>query len=259
MNNTFNHGRFARLYRKHTVEHIKSYLLSIAVLAGILTICLGFLWNEGHQKLNIPNQANVFVFLYLACGTIFTSLAFYNLSEKKKAIPALTLPVSHFENYLVSWIYTFIIYQLVYIGLFFGIDGALFAIGAPYEIMHNEMINIFSLDQKFYIVFIGYIVLHAFAFWGAIYFKNLHFIKTAFTLFAFVILYLLVNELLARILIIPGAHFTLPFAGVSFKEHGQTYYLFVVKGFTFWMAAIVVTTAVLLWATAYFKLKEKEV
>jgi hypothetical protein len=41
MSNTFNLTRFIRLFKKHTLEHAKTYLLSTGVLAGVTAIGLG--------------------------------------------------------------------------------------------------------------------------------------------------------------------------------------------------------------------------
>jgi hypothetical protein len=260
MNNTFEMSRFARLYKKHTVEHLKNYLLSAAVLAGLLFVWLGFMSYTHSGKLSIRDQSVTFVFFFLLCGTIFTSLTFNYLGDKKKAIPVLTLPVSNFEKYLLSWIYTFIVYQLVFIGVFFLVDGALFALGAPFEKDENEIINIFSINQRIYIVFIAYIILHAFAFLGAIYFQKLHFIKTSFVVFAATFSLMVVDYVMIRAFIVPHARRTMPFMGISVIEHDRFYNVKVGgQGFALCVAGALAVISILLWTAAYFKLKEKEV
>ena len=260
MNNTFEMSRFARLYKKHTVEHLKTYLLTIAVLAGLLLVCLGFFWYIHGAKLNIRDQANVFVFFYLACGTIFTSLTFSQLGDKKQAIPALILPASHLEKYLVSLIYTFVVYQLIFLGIYFLVDGTLFALGAPFEKDENEMINVFVSDQKIYIVFFIYALLHAFAFWGAIYFEKLHFVKTGFVVLAAGFLLVIINNILLNGFIKSDTNKGVPFLGATVVEHGKYYNMDVHgTGFALCVGAALAVTTVLLWTTAYFKLKEKEV
>jgi hypothetical protein len=260
MNNTFDFDRFARLYRKHTVEHLKSYLLSAAVLAGLLLVCLGFFWYMNGANLSMRDQTNIFVFFYLGCGIIFTSLAFAYLGQKKVAIPALMLPASHFEKYLVSFIYTFIVYQVVFTGIYFVVDGVLIALGKPIVKGETEMINVFDLDQKVYIAFIVYAVLHAFAFWGAIYFEKLHFIKTVFVVLASGFLLVIVNNILINSFIKAKTSKGLPFLGASVIEQGKYHKIEVhSQGFAFYVAAALIVITVLLWTTAYFKLKEKEV
>ncbi len=260
MNNTFDFGRFARLYRKHTVEHFKSYLLSAAVLAGLLLVCLGFFWYTHGAKLSIRDQANPFVFFYLACGTIFTSLTFSYLSQKKEAIPALMLPASHLEKYLVSLIYTFVVYQLIFIGIYFAVDGFLFALGAPFEKSENEMINVFAPDQKIYLVFLLFALLHAFAFWGAIYFEKLHFIKAGFVVLALCFFITFINNMLLNAFIKADTNKGIPFTGANITENGKHYYVYLNGGgFMLGVAVAVAVITVLLWVTTYFKLTEKEV
>ena len=41
MNQTFNLNRFAALFKKHTVENYKTYLMSVGVLAGLLILFMG--------------------------------------------------------------------------------------------------------------------------------------------------------------------------------------------------------------------------
>jgi hypothetical protein len=260
MNNTFEFGRFARLYQKHTVEHLKSYLLSAAVLAGLLFVWLGFMSYTHSGKLSIRDQSVTFVFFFLLCGTIFTSLTFNYLGDKKKAIPILTLPVSNFEKYLVSWIYTFVVYQLVFVGVFFLIDGTLFGLGAAFEKDENEIINIFSIDQRIYVSFIAYVILHAFAFLGAIYFRKLHFIKTSFAVFAAAFSLTVIDCVLIRAFIVPNARRTMPFMGISVIDHDMFYNVNVGgQGFALYVAGALAVIAILLWTAAYYKLKEKEV
>ena len=46
MNNTFNIGRFGRLLAKHTIEHYKSYLMSVLVLLGVMLLGGVFLHDQ---------------------------------------------------------------------------------------------------------------------------------------------------------------------------------------------------------------------
>src|ERR1700712_4678815 len=122
MNNTFNIDRFMLLFKKRSVEQAKTYLLSIAVLTGMLFIILGFnsFTNRGHLDRN--PQGIIFMFFLLLGGSIYTSLSFTDMGDKKMAIPALALPASHFEKYLVSWLYSYVIFQLVCVGVFYFAD-----------------------------------------------------------------------------------------------------------------------------------------
>src|SRR4051794_28226809 len=104
MSNTFDIKRFGMLFKKHTLEHGKTYLLSAGVLTGIMFLTLGFMSYSSNGHLRINEQIPVFVFLSIIAGGIFTSIVFTELGDKSKAIPTLMLPASHFEKYLVAWL-----------------------------------------------------------------------------------------------------------------------------------------------------------
>lgn len=131
MNNIFSFNRFTLLFKKHSIEHAKTYLLSIAVLAGLMSLVLGFTVYSSHGLLPIEIQNISFYYFILGAGSIFTSLTFTDLGDKKRAPSALTLPASHFEKYLVSWLYSFVIFQLVLIGLFYLINSIIISISIP--------------------------------------------------------------------------------------------------------------------------------
>ena len=44
MNNFFSLNRFCRLFVKHTAEHYRIYLMSVAVLAGVIILGGAFLF-----------------------------------------------------------------------------------------------------------------------------------------------------------------------------------------------------------------------
>src|SRR5665213_2760957 len=110
MNNTFNLTRFGRLFVKHTVEHYKSYLMSLAVLMGVMLLGDGFItYLIPGDFMDAGMQSALFMSVLLLAGTIFASTIFADLGDNKKAMASLTLPASHFEKYLVAWLYSVII------------------------------------------------------------------------------------------------------------------------------------------------------
>ena len=106
-----------------------------------------------------PSSTAVFEAFLLLAGTMFTSTIFAGYGDKKKAVAALTLPASHFEKYLVAWLYSFLIFAIVYSAGFFLI--ASLAINIKQFPGHPpELINIFKdlrksspLKAKFMYVF----------------------------------------------------------------------------------------------------------
>jgi len=257
MNNIFNHQRFMMLFKKHTIEHAKTYLLSVAVLIGLLFLVLGFYSYTSNRQLGGTAQMVTFIFFILIGGSIFTSLTFIELGDKRKSIPFLTLPASHFEKFLVSWIYSFVLFQVVLIGAFYLTASIIISMGAaPDE--GSRLINVFAMGQKPYGAFIIYAVFHGLTIWGAIFFEKMHFIKTAFVFFICLIVLLVINSQTLNLLISKDTE-GVPFIQTSITTNHHYWQINPGKGVTHYGRFILYLTVVLLWTSAFFRLKEKEV
>ncbi|MGN6178984.1 MAG: hypothetical protein ACTHNW_07370, partial [Mucilaginibacter sp.] len=119
MNNFFNPRRFGMLFVKHTAEHIRTYLMSIAVLVGVILLGGSFLFFIIPGPPDPGLQTACFVMLMLMSGTIFTSTVFSDYGIRSQAISAITLPASAFEKYLIGWLFSYPIFIIVYTGVFF--------------------------------------------------------------------------------------------------------------------------------------------
>jgi len=260
MNNTFSFKRFAMLFTKHTLEHAKIYLLSLGVLTGLLFVVLGFMSYTNGGELQSKSQVIVFFFFLVFAGCIFTSLSFSALGDKRKAIPMLTLPTSNLEKYLVAWLYSFLIFQAVYIGVFYLVDVLVLSLSTP-TTGHNQLVRLFNEDDIKIGFFIIYIFFHALALWGAVFFDKMHFIKTAFVFFACAIVLVFVNQIILKASISNGVSKSLPFSGLQFLEDGKYYSVQPISsyGSGYITIIVVVVSTLLLWSSAFFRLKEKEV
>jgi hypothetical protein len=103
-------------------------------------------------------------------------------------------------------------------------------------------------------------LLHSIAFWGAIRFEKLHFIKTAFVFFIFIGLLILVNKLLLGALTGRTVEAAPPFGNMRTADAGNVVEVaipFVKQELaeTYLMLAL----TLLFWTGAYFRLKEKQV
>ena len=193
MNKIFNPVRFGKLFIKHTTEHYKGYLMALGVLIGVMVLGGSFLVYMVNARLDLETQSVLFLMILLLAGTIYTSTIFAELGEKKKAIAYLTLPASHFEKYLVAWLYSFLIFLVIYMISFYLV--ALFLLNVKHIPGQAEgVINL--LEKPNLQIGLIYAFLHAIAFWGAIYFNKLHFIKTGFVFFVFMGLLILFNKIL---------------------------------------------------------------
>ena len=96
MKKTFSMNRFGRLFKKHTNEHYRNYLMSLAVLVGVMILGGSFLVYMVDVQLDKNLQTFLFFTILLLAGTIFTSSVFADLGDRRKAIVWLTLSASHF-------------------------------------------------------------------------------------------------------------------------------------------------------------------
>src|SRR6185437_9488020 len=119
MNYNFNMNRFGRLFVKHTAEHYKGYLMSLAVLIGVLVLGGCFLVYMVEARLDKGLQSAFYMMMLFLAGTIFTSTVLNDLGDRKKATAWLTLPASHFEKYLVAWVYSLLILLVIYTAAFY--------------------------------------------------------------------------------------------------------------------------------------------
>ncbi|HEX8658447.1 MAG TPA: hypothetical protein VF690_12965, partial [Hymenobacter sp.] len=88
MNQHFNLMRFGRLLRKHTAEHLRSYLMGVAVLAGGIGAVLGGLTYMGGP---LPPGAQLILFYcgLITAGAMITAGVFAALGDPRRAAPAL--------------------------------------------------------------------------------------------------------------------------------------------------------------------------
>jgi hypothetical protein len=259
MSNTFNMQRFLMLFKKHTKEHYKTHLMSLGVLTGILFIVFGYTAYVG--GLQTATQEGFFAFFLVFGGCIYTSMVFLDLNQKDKALAILTLPVSSFERFLVIWIYSFVIFQIVFILCFYVVDVAVISIAnsyAPYY-ERQKIIDFTSDDTAIYYIFLYSWFLQAVAFLGSIFFNKLHFVKSALALFGFVFILIFINQLLVRVIIDPNASAKVPFAELQVRDNTLFYYLEDSASKLGIVGVMFLAGTLCLWAAAYFKLKEKQV
>lgn len=259
MNNTFNLNRFWLYFKKHTIEHTKIYLMSIAVLMGILFFFFGFTAINDNGRITVDGQMMLFMFCLLLGGSIFSSLMFAELGDKKKAMLPLTLPVSHFEKYLVAWLYSYVIFSLVCISSFYLVDYVMLSISKPSG-NHNKMLDLLGPITPWYIPFIGYTLFHAFTFWGAIHFKKLHFIKTTFLFFLCLIVLEAINHVMVSLIGNGNIKSWFLFMSARAMEGNHPGNFINPSDTVQYMGFyILATVIVLLWVSTFFKLKEKQV
>ncbi|UOE46687.1 hypothetical protein MTO98_19980 [Mucilaginibacter sp. SMC90] len=255
MNNYFSLKRFFQLFIKHTVEHYRTYLMSASVLAGVFLLGGSFIFYMIPGPMDAGFQGAIFAVLIVIAGPIFTSTIFTNLGDKRKAIPALTLPASQFEKFMVSWVYSYVIFFLVYTGIFYLVLSILLNL-KHWPGHQPEMLTLFQ--DKFTILLILFSFLHAVTLYGAIRFEKLHFIKTGFSFFIFYALLILSNTLFLRVIVGRQIYPATPFAFLNFPEGTNFYTIGLNVQQSAWVFIMLPVVTLLFWIAAYFKLKEKQ-
>ncbi|MES1220993.1 MAG: hypothetical protein ABUT20_36170 [Bacteroidota bacterium] len=257
MNNIFSVRRFARLFYKHSTENYKSYGMAIVVLLGIMILGAAFMVYLVDMPLDENVQSVLFMAILLLSGTIFTSTVFADLGDARKSIPWLTLPATHFEKYMVAWIYTVLIFLLIYTSAFY----AVLVVAVHVRSFPGYTPRILNIFRSPVIqVFLLYAFLHGVAFWGAIFFKKLHFIKTAFAFFILFGLLVGFNKIIFSIMFGSNAATTPPFGSARLYEKGG-YTDIGISRMTQGniMFGLLVLLAILFWFAAFYRLKEKQV
>jgi len=257
MSNLFNFKRFSLLFKKHSVENYKAYLLLIVVFFGIVALLIGLMTEMGTQIITLNTQAITFMLLMQLAGTIFTSNIFANLGDKRKAIATLVLPASTFEKFLVGWLYSYVFFQVVFTVVFYTVVWAFLR-------LHNSapLLNVFSDKQHFhpglYIAYLFYAFLNAIAIYGAVYFKKMHFIKIAFIFFVTVCIIWLGNDALLHAMI--HQHVTNPpFTGLSLWTNDGFYNVVASNQSNQLVCVMFALLSCIIWTATYFKLKEKQI
>lgn len=257
MNNVFNPKRFGRLLIKHTIEHYKSYLMSLGVLIGVLSLGIGFFtYINNDEPMNMPMQTGVFAIVLLLGGTMFTSTIFADIGDNKKSVSALTLPASHFEKYLVGWLYSYVLFQLVFLAVYPAILTVI--LNTRQWPARFEIFDVFHHPVLPWIL-MCYATLHAGAMCGAIFFKKLHFIKTAFVFFIGLMILSLINKSLIEAALGRDIISAVPFAFINFSEGHNNYSISPPANTDSFFYCLTISLALILWSAAYFRLTEKQV
>ncbi|HEY5327845.1 MAG TPA: hypothetical protein VIJ27_12650 [Mucilaginibacter sp.] len=258
MNNTFNINRFTRLFIKHSAEHYKSYLMALTVLIGVMLLGGSFItYLIPGRFMDTRAQSELFMSVLLLAGTIFTSTLFADMGDNKKAVASLILPASHFEKYLVAWLYSVVIFIIVFTGSFYLIL-LLLANLKHFPGPTPQLFNVFD-DQKGGPVFLLFALFQSIVFYGAICFKKLHFIKTAFAFFIAIAISILCNKIILGLLLGRSVLPTMPFGMLKFMENNQEKAISLGRHQGDYATCLIAILVVIFWVAAYYRLKEKQV
>jgi hypothetical protein len=254
MNNLFNAKRFGRLFIKHTTEHYKTYLMALAVLIGVMLLGGSFLVYMLEAPVDMGMQYALFSSIYFLAGSIFTSTVFADFGDSKKAVSSLTLPASNFEKFMVGWVFSFVIFTVVFTAVFYLILLILINVQRQPNPPH-ELINPFERQEL--MVFLLFSLLHSITIFGAIFFKKLHFIKTAFCFFISIAVIILLNTIFLRQIIGHPIRPAIPFGNIDLADDNIAP-VYGNRVTDFAVVYLVLMIAIIFWTATFYRLKEKQ-
>jgi len=258
MHNLFSFQRFGRLFRKHTAEHLREYLMGVAVLFGIMLVVMGMMSYLQNGSMNASMQTMAFTFFLLGAGAYFTGTIFQQFGPKNQAIAALCLPASSFEKYLVGWLYSFVLFLLVYVPMFYLADEILLLLFNTPENYH-EAVGLFAPEQKTYAGIFFYAMLHAVTLVGAISFEKEQLRNTGFVTLAFLGIASLLNFRVLKALFGQELIMSFPFSDLRFSTTHSFYTVGLPEAQSQWVGLVFALLTVLFWTAAYARLREKQV
>jgi hypothetical protein len=119
------------------------------------------------------------------------------------------------------------------------------------------MFNVFA--EPMTLIFIVFTLLHRTALWGAVFFEKLHFIKTAFCFFISIVVLTLTNTWFIEKLIGREVRPATPFSNIMFFENNRNVAVAGLRQNDILVVYIIIFVSLILWAAAYYRLKEKQV
>jgi hypothetical protein len=246
-NNFFDLKRALLLLKRIMFINKKSIILGLSIYLGIAVLyTLLFIYQAYFNNFTIIYSSFIFMFIW---GLIFTIHINKEIYKPASASLFLTLPASHFERLLLTWlvssvlytaVFTLIIYFVVYLSAFL----TTLTSNAP------EYIPVFSDILK---ISLYYFVIQTVYFFGSIFFKKGHFIKTSLAIIilitAVVLLMVLVYNLVIGNIWSGGIGY-LP--GTS-EVHPDIFKFGFINIITFYVTPLLLLTA------TYFRIKEKQI
>ena len=191
---------------------------------------------------------------------MFTSIIFSDLGNNKKAISTLTLPASHFEKFLIGWTWSYLIFQLLFIGAFYLVVIVINGIMASkFPGQKPELIDLFSIDVRPRMFLLLFAVLHSIVIWASIFFQKHHFIKIAFAFFITIGAIIYFNTKFLVLLIGEHVKSAMPFIFTELEEDKKYFQIMLPRKDNIYIIMILLVFTIIVWVSSFYRLKEKEV
>lgn len=250
MENTLQVSRLGKLFNKHMRENLKFYAGCALVFLALQTCVYFFNLNVSRDfMINYEDQMAFFAIgMYLGLF-IITVISFTDYNHPRSIFPAIMLPASTFEKYILRWFITLVGYTLVAWALYH-LTQSFFSAYLPR--------TFFFWHLEWQIIRWGlliYALVHSVAFLGAISFRKRTLVSTALVTFITFLLFMYLNH---RLTLTEGTSIPFPFLPLMINTVEGPAKVAAEDNET-WAYLTIAVLTVILWVTAYFKLKEREV
>ncbi len=199
--NQFSLQRFALLIKRYAMFNLKSWLIGLGALAGVLIVVSALTIIFSAEVYRISGMVALGHVIIFTGGLLLASMAYNEIHTPAKSQFYLTLPATTAEKLFSHWIVTSVIFVvlanvLLSAVLFLTSGIAFLALSVPIETFNpftTENLRIMSI----------YLVVHSIFFLGALYFRKNNFLKTILSLFViqivlntflFLLVYLVVGK-----------------------------------------------------------------
>ena len=247
-NNFFNIKRTLLLIKRMMFVNKKTFFIGFGIYFGIMLIffLLSLLNDSFINPASIKSTSFNFMFIW---GLIITSMIFREIHKSVKAFSYLTLPVTHFERFLSTWliislsytlVFTFIIYLVMALGCYIG------NLSPENNFISPDLSDI--VKSSLY-----YMIIQTVFLYGSVFFKKSQWIKTVLSLIIFIAIIIVGMVFIYRYEISDVWH-----GGIGQLQNFDKIFLDIYKFNFISLITFYIMPLALLTAT-YFRIKEKEI
>lgn len=257
MNALFNLYRFRQLLKLHFAEQGKSYLIALGLsIGGMLLLMSPILITDYYNDLLFVVHVSA-LFGVILGSSLFSSTAFNTYNNSSQGIPALMLPASRLEKFLIIWLSNLIFVVLIAV-IFYGAHHGLVNLAnqniaegyRTYQPLPYDIARFFAYS---------YFLIQGLTFLGSIYFTKNAYIKTMGIFLLMIALLYLFNFLLAyQFSGQPNQIIAMPFTSWTVFTD-RNYHVKFPEAISSVVKIFLTLLVVALWYITYVRMKEKEI
>ena len=235
-------------------EHVRLYAISLLLLAGLLSFMFLLIHNWRDSFTGAVENGVFLIGLFLS-GGLFTNSMFKEFSNKPEGIWLLNIPATSLEKVFSAVLLSSVVFLLVYLGVFFLVDGLYLSLTGQGRSVLAIFRNGFHEFIFLYLIFNGMVLL------GRATFIKHSFLKTMVLLIVGVILLNLFNNFTLEYMM-PDLKVvsSMPFNGFQFRHAGENVHVLLPPATRASVMPVLWGLLPLaLWGITWLKIKEKEI